>query len=118
ENASFTEVLLNPPLPGGSWAFALAIPLPDASENPRFRVEVFTTERSLVDAATSLAAPDLLSPEVWPVVAPELILRSRDAASTRLVLEVAFRFEQMMTVETGIIEALRLLPPTGVQYDE
>ena len=25
---------------------------------------------------------------------------------------------RMMTVETGSIEALRLLPPTGVQYDE
>jgi len=71
-----------------------------------------------VDAATSLAAPDLLSAVLWPLTAPSLILRSRNAASTRLVLEISFRFDQMMPVATGSIEALRLLPPSGVQYDE
>ncbi|CAE7946651.1 omlA [Symbiodinium sp. KB8] len=117
-NESHTEVLLTQPLPVGSWAFALAITLPDAAEDPRFRVEVFTADRGLVDAATSLAAPDLLSAGLWPLTAPSLILRSRNAASTRLVLETSFRFDQMMPVATGSIEALRLLPPSGVQYDE
>eukprot|EP00439_Symbiodinium_sp_Y106_P032859 s1864_g3.t3 len=44
-NESHTEVLLTQPLPVGSWSFALAITLPDAAEDPRFRVEVFTAER-------------------------------------------------------------------------
>lgn len=114
-----TEVLLAQPLPVGFWTLALSVALPETAPLDVFRVEVFDLQGNLVDAATSITAPELLSNARWPVTAPQMILRSLvQRVSARAEMEITFQVEGDMKVESGSIRAMLISLPSGVLFDE